>query len=110
MKKDIHPKINKDVKYSCACGASFVSWSTLKGPINLDICYNCHPFYTGQEKLIDTEGRVDAFRRKTEIAKNRKKELEAKIARKRKEALEKAKKQKERPSSIKDLMKKMQGK
>ena len=47
----------------CACGEAFQSRST-KENVKLDICSNCHPFYTGKQKLIDTEGRVDKFRKK----------------------------------------------
>ena len=61
MKKDIHPKYYDKVDIRCACGNSFVVGST-KEKIGLDICYKCHPFYTGEEKLIDTAGRVEKFK------------------------------------------------
>ncbi len=62
MKEGIHPNY-KVTTVSCACGESFQIRST-KQNVKLDICSNCHPFYTGKQKLIDTEGRVDKFRKK----------------------------------------------
>ncbi len=62
MKQGIHPDY-KVTTISCACGESFQIRST-KQNVKLDICSNCHPFYTGKQKLIDTEGRVDKFRKK----------------------------------------------
>jgi len=61
MKKDIHPKYNKDAKFQCACGANFSAGSTTDG-LNVEICSNCHPYYTGKSKLVDTAGRVDRFK------------------------------------------------
>lgn len=60
MKKDIHPKYFTDTKVTCACGNSFVVGSTQK-EITVDICSKCHPFYTGEQKLVDTAGRVEKF-------------------------------------------------
>lgn len=60
MKQDVHPEYNHDVKVACSCGNTFVTGSTLPS-IQVEICSNCHPFYTGQQKLIDTAGRVDKF-------------------------------------------------
>lgn len=62
MKKDIHPKYY-DTKATCACGASFNVGST-KENIRVDICSACHPLFTGKEKLIDSEGRVQRFQKK----------------------------------------------
>jgi large subunit ribosomal protein L31 len=50
----------------CACGNTFVTRSTHKGDLTVEICANCHPFFTGKQKLIDTAGRVERFRRKFE--------------------------------------------
>lgn len=61
MKTDIHPEFYTDAKATCACGASFVVGSTLND-IHIEICSNCHPFYTGQEKVLDIAGRVEKFR------------------------------------------------
>lgn len=63
MKAGIHPAYN-EVKVNCACGNSFATRSTHKGDIRVEICSNCHPFFTGRQKLIDTEGRVDRFQKK----------------------------------------------
>lgn len=62
MKQGIHPDYQVTT-VSCACGESFTTRST-KEKLKLDICSVCHPFYTGKQKLIDTEGRVDKFRKK----------------------------------------------
>ena len=66
MKSEIHPKYYSAAKVSCACGNSFTVGST-KPEINVEICAKCHPFYTGEEKIIDTAGRVERF--KTRMAK-----------------------------------------
>lgn len=63
MKSDIHPQYT-DTKVTCSCGNSFVTRSTLGKEIHLDVCAECHPFYTGKQKIVDTAGRVDKFRRK----------------------------------------------
>ena len=60
MKAGIHPAYEQ-VSVHCACGNQFKTGSTHKGDIRLEICSNCHPFFTGRQKLIDTEGRVDRF-------------------------------------------------
>ncbi len=59
MKEAIHPKYF-EVEARCACGATWKTHST-KQELHLEICSNCHPFFTGRQKLIDTEGRVDRF-------------------------------------------------
>ena len=63
MKKGIHPAY-KLTKYSCACGNEFSINSTHAKDMHIDICPNCHPLFTGKEKLVDTEGRVEKFRRR----------------------------------------------
>ena len=62
-KTGIHPSY-KEINIKCACGSVFQTRSTHKGDIALEICSACHPFFTGKQKLIDTAGRVDRFRRK----------------------------------------------
>jgi len=62
MKKKIHPEYH-ECKVSCVCGNSFTTRSTLK-EIKLDICSQCHPFFTGKQKLVDSAGRVERFQRK----------------------------------------------
>lgn len=62
MKQDIHPDY-RVATVTCACGNTFKTRST-KEIVKLDICSSCHPYFTGKQKLIDTEGRVDKFRKK----------------------------------------------
>jgi large subunit ribosomal protein L31 len=62
MKEGIHPDYPA-ANVSCACGASFVTRST-RGDFQVDVCSNCHPFYTGTQKLMDAAGRVDRFRKR----------------------------------------------
>ncbi len=62
MKEGIHPQYEK-VTIKCACGAEFETRSTKKD-IRLDICSKCHPFFTGKQKLVDTGGRVDRFKKR----------------------------------------------
>lgn len=66
MKSTIQPKLNK-ITVTCACGYSFESHSTLE-KLKVDMCSNCHPFYTGNERFVDTEGRIDKFNRKRNLA------------------------------------------
>ena len=63
MKAGIHPAYD-EITVTCACGNSFKTRSTHKGDIRVEICSNCHPFFTGRQKLVDTEGRVDRFQKK----------------------------------------------
>ena len=65
MKEGIHPDY-KEVQVACACGETFTTRSTRKD-IHLDICAKCHPFYTGKQKIMDTEGRVEKFKKKYAI-------------------------------------------
>jgi large subunit ribosomal protein L31 len=62
LKAGIHPEY-KEAKVSCACGEIFATRSTRK-EIHLDICSKCHPFYTGKQKIVDAEGRVEKFKKK----------------------------------------------
>ena len=64
MKKDTHPQYFTDAKTTCACGAIFAVGST-KPELHIEICSQCHPFYTGGDKVIDTAGRVERFKAKT---------------------------------------------
>lgn len=68
MKKDIHPEFYLNAKATCACGASF-DISSVKEKIDVEICSNCHPFYTGQEKVLDSAGRVEKFKARRAAAK-----------------------------------------
>ena len=62
-KQGIHPKY-ETITVKCACGNNFKTRSTHKGDIVLEICSQCHPFFTGKQKLVDTAGRIERFRRK----------------------------------------------
>ena len=63
MKKETHPEY-KEIKVTCSCGNSFVTKSTLLEDLSIEVCSSCHPFYTGQQKIVDTAGRVDKFRKR----------------------------------------------
>ncbi len=67
MKKDIHPKYDLKTKATCACGAVFEVGSTMP-EIRMEICSQCHPFYSGAEKIIDTAGRVERFNKRRAVA------------------------------------------
>jgi large subunit ribosomal protein L31 len=63
MKADTHPDY-KEMNVSCTCGNTFKTRSTLGQDLQVEVCSNCHPFYTGKQKIVDTAGRVDKFRKK----------------------------------------------
>ena len=63
MKAKIHPKYNEEAVATCVCGATF-SYGSVNNETKVEICSDCHPFYTGLEKTLDTTGRVDRFKKK----------------------------------------------
>lgn len=63
MQQDIHPKY-EEIKVTCSCGNEFKTRSTAGRDLQIEICSKCHPFFTGQQKMIDTAGRVERFRAK----------------------------------------------
>ncbi len=63
MKADIHPSY-EEIEVTCSCGSVFKTRSTLGKELHLDVCSQCHPFFTGKQKMVDTAGRVDKFRQK----------------------------------------------
>lgn len=63
MKDALHPTYFADAAVTCVCGNTFKTGSTQK-ELRVDICSSCHPFFTGKQKLLDTEGRIDRFRKK----------------------------------------------
>ncbi len=67
MKKDIHPKY-EEMTIVCACGGQYPTMNTVPG-LRVEICSNCHPFFTGKQKFIDSAGRVEKFKKKYGIAK-----------------------------------------
>ncbi len=68
MKTDIHPPYFDTATITCACGNTLVLGST-KDKLHVEVCSDCHPFYTGNEKIIDTAGRVERFKQRTAAAK-----------------------------------------
>lgn len=102
MKKDIHPKIYKECVVKCACGNTFKTVSSLP-EINVEICSECHPFYTGERRFIDTERRIDKFTKRQELAqKKMEKVAEAKKAKKGK----KTSSTQDTPLTLKEMLKK----
>ncbi len=63
MKSDIHPEY-KEIAATCSCGNVIQTRSTLCKDVHLDICAKCHPFFTGQQKVIDAGGRIDKFKKR----------------------------------------------
>ena len=63
MKADTHPKY-AEIKVICSCGNTWTTRSTLGQELRVEVCSKCHPFYTGKQKMVDTGGRVDKFRKK----------------------------------------------
>lgn len=63
MKAEIHPEY-AEIKVTCSCGNEFVTRSTLGRDLHVEVCSACHPFYTGKQKIVDSGGRVDKFRRR----------------------------------------------
>lgn len=89
MKQNLHPIWFDDAKVTCACGNSFTTGSTVDS-IKVEICSKCHPFFTGQQKFVDTLGRVDKFQMQTKRAEEQKVK---------KQEIAKARAEKSRPSS-----------
>ena len=79
MKKEIHPEYFAEAKVTCACGASWTTGSTQE-ELRVDICSNCHPFYTGEQRIVDTEGQVDRFLKRLEAREQFVAEEEARTA------------------------------
>jgi len=79
MKKDIHPTYYPNATVICACGNSWQTGSTVE-VIQTDICSKCHPFYTGEQRIVDTEGQVDRFYKRLQAREDYLQELEAKDA------------------------------
>ena len=63
MKEGVHPKYS-EITVTCTCGNKFQTRSTLGENLEVEVCSNCHPFYTGKQKIVDSGGRVDRFRKK----------------------------------------------
>lgn len=104
MKKEIHPKYNQ-IKVVCSCGNEFVTGSTLDvDTINVELCSQCHPFYTGEQKIVDTDNLVKKYEEK--VAKAKKmgfKDKKAKMAERKAKKEELAAKQ-EKTLTLKDML------
>ena len=99
MKANIHPTWYPEAKVSCACGNTFTTGSTLP-EIRVEICSACHPFFTGQQKFVDTLGQVERFQKRTEEAKVK----QAKIKEIKATREAKIREQKREKPSLKDLL------
>ncbi len=79
MKPSIHPEWFPEANVVCACGNSWTTGATVP-EIRTDICSACHPFYTGEQRIVDTEGQVDRFMKRLQIRDNKRTEVEERIA------------------------------
>lgn len=96
MKLNIHPQFYTDCKATCSCGNSFITGST-KQNVSVEVCYKCHPLYTGEKKYIDTLGQVGKFQKKQDIAKTH---LEKFASKKTKKVI----KEDRRPKTLRELL------
>lgn len=99
MKAAIHPKYFEDAKVICACGNTFTTGATVP-EIHVEVCYNCHPFYTGTMKFVDTAGRVDAFKAKMA---GKSKKIMGKTEKRRLKKEKKLQEEAERPTTLTEL-------
>jgi len=97
-KENLHPTYFPEVKVTCTCGNVFTTGST-KAEMRVEVCANCHPFYTGKETLLDTEGRVEKFEKKRAAAETRRKKAAVKKA-------SEAEPDQKRPTTLKELLEK----
>ncbi len=99
MKAAIHPKYYPEAKVVCACGNTFTTGATVP-EIHVEVCYNCHPFYTGTMKFLDSAGRVDAF--KAKMAGSGKK-IMSKTEKRKLKREKKLREEAERPTTLSEL-------
>lgn len=102
MKQGIHPQYFDDAKVTCVCGNTFTTGATVP-EIRVEICSNCHPFFTGEMKYVDTLGNVEKFQKRQKEAKVHKEKIVKKVM---------DKEERKRPESLKemfDLVKKQAG-
>jgi len=95
MKDGIHPKYYPNAKVTCTCGNTFTAGSTLP-EIHIEICSKCHPFFTGEMKFVDTQGRVEKFQAKQAQAK--------KYLKKRADKKVTQEKEEQRPQTLKEML------
>jgi large subunit ribosomal protein L31 len=103
MKKDIHPKWYPQAKVTCACGNTFTVGST-KPEIEVEVCSACHPFFTGEMKYVDTQGRVEKFQAKQKAAAGR--IFIKKKDRKRLQEEEERRAEAQRPKTLREMLNK----
>ncbi|HAJ34379.1 MAG TPA: 50S ribosomal protein L31 [Chloroflexi bacterium] len=91
MKADIHPKYYPNARVICSCGATWITGSTVP-EIRTDVCSTCHPYYTGEQRIVDTAGQVERFMKRLERrqSESARRELEAQMRREAEEAARKA--------------------
>lgn len=99
MKATIHPTWYPEAKVTCACGNTFTVGAAVP-EIKVEVCYNCHPFYTGQMKFVDTAGRVEAFKTKQAGAVTKR---VSKVEKRKLKKLRKMQEEAERPESLSEL-------
>ena len=99
MKASIHPNWYPEAKVTCACGNTLTVGATMP-ELKVEVCYNCHPFYTGQIKFLDTAGRVDAFKAKQAASKGK---FVSKTQKRMIKKLKKIQEEAERPESLEEL-------
>lgn len=99
MKQDIHPKYYNDCQVSCVCGNKFVTGST-KPVLRVEVCAACHPFFTGQQKFVDTMGRVEKFQKSQKTAGTYAALKKAKLQKKKEEE----KRVKSGPKTLKEML------
>lgn len=95
MKQNTHAKYYSDAKVTCACGNEFTTGSTFP-EIKVEICSNCHPYYTGEQRFVDVQGRVEKFQAKMKAATTVKRPMKVKIQTPKKDTT---------PLSLKDMLK-----
>lgn len=95
MKKNIHPQYFQEARVICSCGNTFTTGSTKK-EIMVEVCHKCHPYFTGEQKFIDTKGRIDLFTRKQKLAQEYQKT--------RKKTGKKTVKEEKKPKTLRELL------
>lgn len=101
MKQNVHPQWYPEAKIACACGNTFTAGSTL-AEIRVDICAKCHPFFTGETRFVDTQGRVEKFQAKQKAAAGKKyiKKKDKKVLKEKREREE----EKKRPKTLTEVL------
>lgn len=105
MKSAIHPKYNQITVTCNSCGTSFSTHSTSDSNINIDVCSNCHPFFTGTQKIVDVANKARDFENRQKAAKELQQKIAAQKAEKQKRAGENKPQSGDAPTSLKDMMK-----